>query len=90
MAAPLEIGAPWGWGCDNSGVVWEVRGILKWCWEVRGVAVELLGWGAAEAPPLDIGKGEPLVLEGEWVGVGRDLVGWVVASNCGRGLGVGV
>ena len=42
-AAPLEVGAPWGWGCDKSGVEWEVRGILKWCWEVRGVDVELVG-----------------------------------------------
>ena len=63
-AAPLEIGAPWGWGCDKSGVGWEVLGIMKWCWEVRGVAVEFMGWGAAEASPLEIGEGEPLELEG--------------------------
>ena len=47
---PLEIGAPWGWGCDKSGVGWEflgIMGIMKWCWEVRGLAVEMMGWGAA-------------------------------------------
>ena len=48
-APPLEIGAPWGWVCDKSGVVLEVLGIMKWCWQVRGVAVEFLAWGAAEA-----------------------------------------
>ena len=68
-AAPFEIGAPWGWGCDRSGVGWEVLGIMKWCCQVRWVAVELLGWGAAEASPLDIGEGAPLELEGGWVGV---------------------
>ena len=73
-----------------SGLGWEVRGILKWCWEVRGVAVELLGWGAAEASPLEIGEGAPLEGEGEWMGVGRYLVGRGVVSSCGRGLGVGV
>ena len=76
-----------GW---KSGVGWEVLGIMKWCWQVRGVAVELLDWGAAEASPLEIGEGTPLDLEGGWVGVGRDLVGCVVASSCGRGLGVDV
>ena len=84
----MEIGAPWEWGCDKSGVGWEVWGILKWCWEVRGVAVELMGWGAAEASPLEIGEGAPLELEGEWVGVGREFVGWVVASSCEKVLGV--
>ena len=44
---------------------------MKWCWEVQGVAVELVGWGEAEAPSLEIGEGAPLELEGEWVGVGR-------------------
>ena len=63
---------------------------MKWCCQVRWVAVELLAGGAAEASPLEIGMGSPLEMEGEWVGVGKDLVGWVVASSCGRGLGVGV
>ena len=67
-----------------------VRGIVRWCWVERGVAVELAGWGAAEASPLEIGEGAPLEVEGEWVGVGSDLVGWWVASSSGRGLGVGV
>ena len=89
MAAPLEIGAPWGWGCDKSGVGWEVLGIMKWCWQVRWVAVELLaGGGATEASPLEIGEGAPLKLEGEWGGVGRKFVGWVVASSCEKGLGI--
>ena len=52
--------------------------------------MELVGWGEAEASPLEIGEGAPLEGEGEWVGVGRDLVGWGVASNCGIVLGVGV
>ena len=52
------------------------------------MAVELMGWGAAEASPLEIGKGAPLELEGEWVGVGKEFVGWVVASSCEKGLGV--
>ena len=39
---------------------------------------------------MKIGEGAPLEGEEEWVGVGRDLVGWGVASSCGRGLGVGV
>ena len=88
MEAPLEIGAPWGWGCDRSGVGWEVLGIMKWCCQVRWVAVELLSGGEAEAPPLEIGEGAPLELEGEWVGVGREFVGWVVASSCEKFLGV--
>ena len=74
-AAPLYNGAPWGWGCDKPGVGWEVRGILKWCWEVRRLAVKLVGMGAAEASPLEIVKGAPLEREGEWVGGGGIL--WV-------------
>ena len=84
----MEIGAPWGWGCDRSGVVWEVLGIMKWCCQVRWVAVELLAGGEAEASPLEINEGAPLDLEGEWVGVGREFVCWVVASSCEKGLGV--
>ena len=57
---------------------------------MQGLAVELVGWGAAEASPLEIGKEAPLEGEGECVGVGRDLVGREVASSCGRGLGVGI
>ena len=53
------------------------------------MAVELVGWGAAEAPPLKIGEGAPLDGEGEWVGVGWDLVGLWFASSFGRGRGVG-
>ena len=53
------------------------------------MAVELVGWGAAEAPPLEIGAGEPWEGEGEWVEVGRDLVGLWFASSFGRGRGVG-
>ena len=36
-----------------------------------GVAVEqgLVGWWAAEAPPLEIGEGTPLEVEGEWGGI---------------------
>ena len=39
--------APWGWGCDRPGVGWEVLGIMKWCFQVRWVAVELLAGGEA-------------------------------------------
>ena len=52
------------------------------------MAVEFLAGGEAEASPLEIGEGAPLELEGEWVGVGREFVGWVVASSCEKGLGV--
>ena len=44
--------------------------------------------GEAEASPLEIGEGAPLELEGEWVGVGREFVGWVVVSSCEKFLGV--
>ena len=44
------------------------------------MAVELVVWGAEEAPPLDIGKGGPLEEEGEWVG-GDILGGWVASSS---------
>ena len=64
-AAPFESGAPWGWGYDRSGVGWEVLGIMKWCCQVRWVAVELLSGGEAEAPTLEIGEGARLELEGE-------------------------
>ena len=53
------------------------------------MAGEVVGRGAAEASPLEIGEGESLEGEGEWVGVGRDIVGQRVASSFGRGLGVG-
>ena len=61
---------------------------MKWCCQVRWVAVELLAGWEAEASPSEIGKGAPLDLEGEWVGVGKEVVGWVVASSCGKILGV--
>ena len=51
------------------------------------MAVDLMGWGEAEAPPLEIGKGASLEGEGEWVG--RDLVGLWFASSFGRGREVG-
>ena len=51
--------------------------------------MELVGWGAAEAPPLEICEREPLEGGGEWVGVGMDLVGLQFASSSGRGCGVG-
>ena len=54
----------------------------------RGVAVELVGLWAAEAPPLEIGKGAPLEVEGQWEGVGGDLVGLWFASSFGIGRGV--
>ena len=37
---------------------------MKWCWEVQGVAVDLMGWGAAEASLLEIGEEGSLELEG--------------------------
>ena len=63
---------------------------MRWFWEVRGVAVELVGWGEEEVSPLEIGEGAPLEGEGGWVGVVRYLVGQGVASSCGRVIGVGV
>ena len=59
---------------------------MKWCCQVRWVAVELLAGGEAEASLLEISKGAPLELE--WVGVGREFVGWVVVSSCEKFLGV--
>ena len=38
---------------------------------------------------MEIGEGAPLEVAGEWVGVGRDLVGLWFASSFGRGCGVG-
>ena len=51
--------------------------------------MDLVGWGAPEAPPLEIGEGEPLEEEGEWVGVGRDIVSLWFASRFVIGRGVG-
>ena len=87
-AAPLEIGATWGWGCDRLGVRWEVLGIMKWCYQVRWVAVELLAGREAEVSPLEIGEGAPLEREGERVGAGRECVCWGIASSCEKVLGV--
>ena len=53
------------------------------------MVVELVGWGAAEAPPLEIGKEAPLEVEGVWEWVGGDLVGGWFASSSVRGCGVG-
>ena len=61
---------------------------MKWCCQVRWVAVDFLAGGEAEASPLEIGEGAPLEPEGEWVGVGREFVGWVVASSCEKVIGV--
>ena len=82
-----------------SGAGSAVRGIVRWCWVERGVAVErgLAGWWAAEAPPLDIGEEAPLEvdaeslleLEGDWEQVGGDLVGGRVASSYGISREVG-
>ena len=64
--APLEVGAPWGWECGMSGAGSAVRGIARWCWVEQGVAVErgLVGWWAADAPPLEIVEEAPLEVEG--------------------------
>ena len=64
--APLEVGTPWGWEYGKLGVGSAVRGIARWCWVERGVAVEqgLVGWWAAEAPPLEINEGAPLEVKG--------------------------
>ena len=45
-------------------------------------------WGGGGGVTLGDRQGETLELEGEWVGVGREFVGWVVASSCEKGLGV--
>ena len=95
--APLEVGDPWGWECGMSGAVSAVRGIARWCWEERVMAVELVGWWSAEAPPLEIGGEAPLEvdtealleLEGDWERVGGDLGGLWFMSRFGIGCGVG-
>ena len=69
----MEIGETWGWGYDRPGVGWEVLGIMKWCYQVRWVVVEVLAGGEAEESPLEIGTGAPLELEGERVGVGEGI-----------------
>ena len=65
--ALLEVGAPWGWECGMSGSGSAVRGIVRWCWVERGVAVEqgMADWWAAEASPLEIGKAAPLEVDDE-------------------------
>ena len=45
-------------------------------------------WGGGGGVTLGDRRGGILELEGEWVGVGRDFVGWVVASSCEKVLGV--
>ena len=97
--APFEVGAPWGWEYGMSGAGSAVRGIVRWCWVERGVAVERgpAGWWAAEATPLDFGEEAPLEvaaeallkLEGEWERMGEALAGRKVASSSGIGRKVG-
>ena len=65
----------------------------------RGVAVErgMVGWWAAEAPPLEISKEAPLEVEAEsllemeggWERVGGNLVGGWLASSSGISREVG-
>ena len=96
---PLEVGAPWGWECGMSGAGLAVRVRVRWCWVERGVAVErgLVGWWAAEVPPLEIGEESPLEvdteflleLDGYWEQMGGDLVGGKVAFSSGIGREVG-
>ena len=50
--APLEVGAPWGWGYDMSGAGLADRGIWRWCSVERWAA----GRWEAEVIPLEIGK----------------------------------
>ena len=78
LEAPLEIGAPWGWGCDRLGVGWEVLGIMKWCCQVRWVAVELLAGGGGGGITLGYRRGGTLGTGG---GVGGGIVEiWVLAE----------
>ena len=49
----------------------------------------LVGWWAAEAPPLEISKGATLEGEGEWEWVRGDLVGGWFASSSGISREVG-
>ena len=74
-----------------SGAVLVVRGIARWCWVERGVAMErgMVGWWAAETPPLEIGEGAPLEVEGEWEWVGGFIVGGWFASSSGISCEVG-
>ena len=86
LAAPLDIGATWGWGCGRLGVVLEVLGKCEWRYQMRWVFVKVLSGGGAMASPFGIGKGAPLELEGERVGI--EFVCWGLASSCGKVLGV--
>ena len=89
--APLEFGAPWGWGYDMLEARLADRVKWRWCWVERWAAVR---W-EAEATPLDIGKESPLELVAEApleLERGRermwgDLAVGMVVSISGRGRG---
>ena len=59
--APLEVGAPWGWGYGMSGEVLADRGVWMWCWVERGAARRL----ETDATPLEIGEEAPLEVVSE-------------------------
>ena len=90
--APLDVGAPWGWGYDMSGAGLADGQIWRWCWVEQGSA----GWWEVEATPLDIGKEAslevvaeaPLDLEGGQERMWGYLEVGLVASSSERGRGV--
>ena len=82
--APLEVGAPWGWGYDMSGAGLVDRGRWRWSW----VEQEADGRWVAGATPLEVVVGAPLELAGERERMVWDLSAGMAVSSSGRGRGV--
>ena len=91
--APLEVGAPWGWGYDMSLAGLADRGIWRWCWVeqwaagrwVEGATTLEIG----EEAPLEVVAEAPLELVGERERMVWDVAVGMVVSSSGRGRGVG-
>ena len=60
LAAPLEIGATWGWVCGRLGVVLEVLGKVVWCYQMIWVFVKVLSGGRGNGVTLGDRRGDTL------------------------------
>ena len=73
LAAPLEIGVTWGWGCDRLGVGLEVLGRVKWCYQMRWVFVKVLSGGGGDGVTLGDRQGGTLGTGGGEGGGGEGI-----------------